>query len=84
MTKLERWIVASRKVKVFDDETRAELDALGVSPGGGWDEVHRHLHVTPENKEKVEELLRAKGYTVAGPSDPCVEHPDMHEPHHRE
>jgi len=76
MAKLERWIVASKTVDVLDAEMLRELASLGATPGGGWFEVHQHIHVNPQNKEKIEELLLARGYRVSSPADAAVRHPD--------
>jgi general stress protein YciG len=76
MPKLEKWIVASRKVAALDKETRAEIDRLGGQVGGGWTEVHRHILVNPENKEAIEDLLRENGYEVSAASDKSLRHPD--------
>ncbi len=76
MPKLEKWIVASRRVEAIDGETRAELVRLGGQIGGGWTEVHRHVLVNPENKEAIEALLRENGYQVCAASDKTLRHPD--------
>ena len=76
MARLERWIVASRLVPVLDEKTLMDIAALGANIGGGWCEVHQHIHITAENKEKVEQLLRDRGYTVVSATDPSVRHPD--------
>jgi len=68
-TRLERWLVASRTVPAVDADTMSEILRLGGAPGGASCEVTQHLHVTAENKEGIEELLRDRGYTVAAASE---------------
>lgn len=69
MARLERWIVATRRVSVFDAETQAEIARLGGNFGGGENRVHMHVHVNPGNKEAIEDLLRAKGFEVVSAGD---------------
>lgn len=64
MPKLSRWIVARKMVAVFPQEVLKELVELGANLGGGWCQVHQHLHVNPENREKIIALLEAHGYRV--------------------
>lgn len=64
MPKMSRWIVARKMVAVFPQEVLKELVELGANLGGGWCQVHQHLHVNPENREKVIALLEAHGYRV--------------------
>ena len=75
MARLERWIVASKMVPVFDNALLQEIAALGGSVGGGWCEIHQHVHVTPENKEAIEELLVKNGYKLLSINDPSVARP---------
>ena len=75
MALLERWIVASKMVPVFDKEILSQILAMGGSVGGGWSEVHQHVHVTPENKETIEELLVRNGYKVLSVNDPSIARP---------
>ena len=63
----DRWIVASKMIPVFDNELLTKIANLGGSVGGGWCEVHQHVHVMPENKEAIEELLVRNGYKVLPP-----------------
>jgi hypothetical protein len=87
MPKLERWIVASKMIPVFDQETLHSIVALGATIGGGWSQVHQHVNVNVDNKEKIEELLRSRGYQVSDVSDQQVQHPEMncmsHMRHHQ-
>ena len=64
MPQLERWIVASKTMPVFDSQLLAKIAELGSAVGSAVCEVHQHVHVTAENKEKIEELLQSHGYTV--------------------
>ncbi len=76
MPKLDRWLVASKMVTVLDKETvRAILDLDGHI-AGGWCEVHQHILVNADNKEKIEKLLSSKGYTVSSVSEHRVVHPE--------
>ena len=77
MPKLERWIVASKMVPVFDHETLASLVSLGGTIGGGWSQVHQHVNVNVNNKEKIEELLRSRGYDVSNVGEKELQHPEM-------
>jgi hypothetical protein len=63
-------------VPVLDADTVKEIGQLGGGIGGGWCEVHQHIHVTPANKEQIEELLRSRGLTVLSATDPSIRHPD--------
>ena len=65
MPRLVRWIVASRMLEVLDKETLRSVLDLGGRIGGGWCLVHQHICVNPENKERIERLLRDSGYTVS-------------------
>ena len=64
MAKIEKWIIAARMVEVLDAETEKELINMGGLIAGGWCQVHQHIIVTPENKERIESYLREKGYQV--------------------
>lgn len=77
MPKLERWIVVSRMVPVLDQETLQMVLALGGNIGGGWAQVHQHINVNADNKEKVEELLRSRGFEVSELSEKLVRHPEF-------
>jgi len=77
MPKLERWIVASKMVPIFDQETLKEIVALGATIGGGWSQVHQHINVNSDNKEKIEELLQSRGYEVSNVCDRRLQHPEM-------
>lgn len=76
MPKLEKWLVVSKMVPVLDSETLKEVVDLGAQIGGGWCEVHQHIHINPKNKEKIEEVLINKGYKICAPSDESVFHPE--------
>jgi len=69
MARLERWIVASRTVPAVDADTMNEILRLGGVPGGASCDVTQHIHITAENKEVIEELLRDRGYTVTAASE---------------
>lgn len=58
-------ITASRMLAVLDKETMIAIFDLGGHIGGGWCEVHQHVCVPPENREKVEEILLEAGYKVS-------------------
>jgi hypothetical protein len=77
MPKLERWIVASKMVPVLDRETLKEVIELGGSIGGGWSQVHQHINVNADNKEKIEKLLFSRGYDVSDVCDKMVTHPEF-------
>ena len=77
MPKMERWIVASKMVPVFDHDTLKQIVALGGTIGGGWSQVHQHLNVNVDNKEKIEELLQSRGYEVSNVCDRRLQHPEM-------
>jgi hypothetical protein len=74
MPKLSRWLVAQKRVEIFDRDTRQRLLALGAHIGGGWNAVHQHVCVTPENKEAIIAMLTQKGFETF----PCedVQHPE--------
>ena len=74
MPKLDRWIVAQKMVSVLDTETLHQIIELGGHIGGGWCQVHQHINVNPDNKEKIEQLLLEKGYEVASVSS--THHPE--------
>jgi len=74
MPKCERWIVAKKLVVVLDAATIKEIIDLGGQVGGGWCQVHQHIHVNPDNKEKIEKLLTDKGYEVDITSS--IRHPE--------
>ncbi|HEO71996.1 MAG TPA: hypothetical protein ENN80_12090 [Candidatus Hydrogenedentes bacterium] len=77
MPKLEHWIIASKMVEVLDHDTiRAIMDAGGLI-GGGWCEIHQHICVNHNNKEQIEQLLKAKGFIVSGASEHRVAHPEV-------
>lgn len=77
MPKLERWIVASKMVPVFDHETLKDIISLGGGIGGGWSQVHQHINVNADNKEKIEDLLRSRGYEISYIGDANVTHPEF-------
>jgi len=78
MPKLDRWIVASKMVEVFDRDTLKTLVQLGGQFGGGWCQVHQHICVNARNKEKIETLLAEKGYTVLPVSESKISYPSCH------
>lgn len=77
MPLLQRWIIASKMVPVLDNETLKEIVSLGGSIGGGWAQVHQHINVSSDNKEKIEHLLVSRGYAVSYPGDEVVVHPEI-------
>lgn len=82
MPKLERWLVASKVVDVLEPETARQIMELGGQIGGGWYEVHTHICVNQDNKERVEHLLEAQGLTITPASEHAIEHPECH--HHEQ
>lgn len=76
MPKMERWIIASRMVQVLDRDTMGKILELGGQIGGGWCEVHQHVCVNQDNKERIEELLRNADYTVSYVSEHRILHPE--------
>lgn len=76
MPKLERWLIASKKVDVLDRETQQQVQECGGQIGGGWYEVHVHICVNPQNKEQIEQLLEDKGIAVSAASDHTIIHPE--------
>lgn len=73
----DHWLVASKMIEVLDRETaRAVLDHGGLI-GGGWCEVHQHICVNESNREAVENLLHARGFTVSEASEYRVRHPEI-------
>lgn len=84
MPKLQRWIVASKTVDVLDPETRNRILELGGNLGGGWSQVHQHICVNQENKERIEEILREKGFEISEPCAHTVFHPDYYQAHEHE
>ena len=74
MPKLERWIVAQKMVQILDAETTKQILELGGQIGGGWNLVHRHIYVTPANKEQIEALLKEKGLEIGSLED--FRHPE--------
>ena len=81
MPKLERWLVASKVVEVLDPETVELLLELGGQIGGGWYEVHTHICVNQDNKEKIEHLLEAQGLTISPASEHTIDHPECNHEH---
>lgn len=74
MPKCERWIVAKKMVAVVDAATMKEIIDLGGQVGGGWCHVHQHIHVNPDNKERIEKLLEDRGFEVDTTSS--IQHPE--------
>lgn len=75
MPKLSRWIVAEKKIEIFNSETKKEIMSLGGHIGGGFDKVHQHIFVTPDNKEKIEKMLIDQGFEVS-PAE-SADHPEF-------
>jgi hypothetical protein len=90
MPKLQRWLVVSKKVPIIDNHTMRDLMADGVHIGGGWSEVHQHILVNARNKERIEQLLASRGYTVQSACKKEFFHPEqgqeafMRDLHHTE
>lgn len=57
-------LIVSRMLAVLDPETVSAILEAGGQIGGGWCEVHRHVHVDSRNREEVAAILRAAGLTV--------------------
>jgi hypothetical protein len=77
MPKLQRWLIAAKRIEVLDAETLRTIVDLGGQIGGGWSQVHQHICVNQENKEKIEQLLQERGFTVSDPEDRVVSHPEL-------
>jgi hypothetical protein len=76
MPKLDRWLVASKVVDALDSDAVREIHALGGQIGGGWYEIHTHICVNQENKEKIEHLLQSQGLRISSASDEDIQHPE--------
>lgn len=57
-------IIASRMLAVLDPVTVQAILEAGAQIGGGWCEVHQHIHVDDSNVDKVTEVLRAADINV--------------------
>ncbi len=77
MPKLQRWLIAAKRIEVLDGETLKAIADLGGQIGGGWSQIHQHICVNQGNKEKIEQLLHDKGFTVSDPEDHDVSHPEL-------
>lgn len=77
MPKLQRWLIAAKRIEVLDAEILKTIADLGGQIGGGWSQVHQHICVNRKNKEKIEQLLQDKGFTVSDPEDHVVSHPEL-------
>ena len=75
MPKCERWIVAQKMVEVLDAATIKKVLELGGQIGGGWNRIHQHICVNPENKERIEALLVEKGFEVLMTAE--LRHPEV-------
>ena len=84
MPKLHRWLIASKTVEVLDHETIEAIEALGGHICGGWGEIHQHICVNKDNKEHIEELLQAHGFSISYPEDHRIYHPEYHMAHDAE
>jgi hypothetical protein len=69
MPKCERWIVAQKMVEVLDSGTIKKILDMGGQIGGGWNRIHQHVCVNPDNKERIEALLHEQGFEVLTTSD---------------
>jgi hypothetical protein len=81
MPKLERWIVAHKMIEILDHDILREILDSGGQIGGGWCQVHQHICVNKDNKERIEEMLQARGFTVTNPKDEHVYHAEYHQEH---
>ena len=81
MPKMQRWIVASKMVEVLDKELLEGILEAGGQIGGGWCEIHQHICVNCDNKERIEALLRERGFSITSPDDHSVYHPDYYREH---
>ena len=77
MPKLEHWVIASKMIEVLDQETTRTILDDGGQIGGGWCQVHQHICVNRHNKERLEQLLKDKGFTISGASEHRVAHPEV-------
>ena len=84
MPKLHRWLIASKSIEVLDRETFETIEALGGHVCGGWTEVHQHICVNKDNKEKIEALLQEQGFTISVPEEHRIYHPEYHMAHNAE
>jgi hypothetical protein len=75
MPKCERWVVAQKMVPVFNTETMKKILKLGGQVGVGWNRIHQHVCVSPDNKEAIEAILIADGFEVTATSD--IRHPEI-------
>jgi|GEM_PF-1768179 len=58
-------IIASRMLAVLDPVTVQAILEAGGQIGGGWCEVHQHVHVHDDNVKRVAEILRAADIHVS-------------------
>lgn len=58
-------IIASRMLAVLDPETVQAILEAGGQIGGGWCEVHQHIHVHGNNVDAVAKILRAADIHVS-------------------
>lgn len=77
MPKLDRWLVASKMVVVFDAELLRGILDVGATIGGGWCQVHQHVCVNARNKERIEAMLKERGFDVAPVGDKAFVHPEF-------
>jgi hypothetical protein len=84
MPKLHRWLIASKTVDVFDHETLETIESLGGHVCGGWGEIHQHICVNKDNKERIEALLEAQGFSISYPEDHRIFHPEYYVAHEAE
>jgi hypothetical protein len=75
MPKCDRWIVAQKMVPVLEADMIGKIIKLGGQVGGGWNRIHQHICVNPDNKEAIESMLIEKGFEVAATSD--IRHPEV-------
>jgi len=62
-------------VHVIDGETMKKILDLGGQIGGGWNRIHQHISINPDNRAAIEQLLLDKGFDIVMTSDTC--HPEV-------
>ncbi len=83
MPKMIRWIVAHKLVQVLDNDLIKSIMDAGGQIGGGWSQVHQHINVNVDNKEKIEQMLISKGYTVCCATEAEICHPECYKHVHQ-
>lgn len=76
MPKLERWIIASKKIPVLSGEILSKIIDAGGEIGGGWCQIHQHILVNEKNKESIEKILRNENFDISDAGDSSIYHPE--------